>query len=204
MLNIKDFKGAIIQYACEDCLISDNFNIIFSKIQKVEQGNCEHFDINMLLINENKEIKYSLSFRCKECRENKIIELFNTKTDDISGSISFSCPNCKKGNITVGFLLENDLIDLDDNINIKLVFYVNNKNYEIYVNPDIYLPEAFSELIRQNNNPELENLDIRCYIKDGQELDKYKSIKELNLNDGNIINIELRENCGYDSNQNKF
>ena len=201
MINVKDFKGAIIQYTCEDCLISQNFNVHFSNIQKIESGYCSHFDINMLLINDRKEIKYSFSFKCKNCGENKIIELFNTKTNDISETKTYSCPNCKQGNMTFGFLLENDLIDLEEeDDNIKLVFCVKNINYNVYVEPECFIPEAFSRLCQGNNNSELKGLNVRAYMKDGNELDKYSSIKDLNLNYGDKIIVEIRGNCGWDNN----
>ena len=200
MINVKDFKGAIIQYTCEDCLISQNFNVYFSNIQKIESGKCSHFDINMLLINDRKEIKYSFSFRCKNCGENKIIELFNTKTNDISETKTYSCQNCKQGNMTFGFLLENDLIDLEEDENIKLVFCIKDINYNVYVEPKCFIPEAFSILCKGNNNDELKGLNVRAYIKDGNELDKYTSIKDLNLNYGDKIIVELRGNCGWDGN----
>ena len=198
MINIKDFKGAIIQYTCEDCLISQNFNVYFSNVQKVESGYCSHFDINMLLINETNEIKYSFSFKCKNCGENKIIELFNNKTNDISGSKFYSCPECKQGNMTIGFLLENDLINLgEDNEKIKIIFCVEGINYVVHVSPEIYIPEAFSKIWEESNSNDLKNLNIRAYIKDGKELDKYSSIKDLNINYGDIINVEIRENFGW-------
>ena len=155
MINVKDFAGAIIQYTCEDCLISQNFNVYFSNIQKVESGKCAHFDINMLLINDRKEIKYSFSFRCKNCGENKLIELFNTKTNDISETKTYSCPKCYQVNMTFGFLLENELIDLEEDEYIKLVFCVKDINYNVYVDPECFIPEAFSKLCNENNNNEL-------------------------------------------------
>ena len=208
-MNLKNYKGALIQYNCEACLISDAFSMEFSDVAKVKPGSCQHFNINFLLITERNEIKYSLSFTCKHCKFNKIIELFNKNTYESAGNIIYSCEKCKNGKMNVGYLLENELIDLDDkedNIidkfnkiekKINLIFCYNGKEYKVNIETNILIPEALHQLCVNINNDELENLDIQYYKKEGKILSQFKTIQELNLKNEDKITIEIRKNMGW-------
>ena len=203
------YKGAIIEYMCADCSLGDNFFIELNGISKVKPGNCEHFDINFLLSSERSSMKLVASFNCKSCQKNNMKELFNSNTKQNSGSINYKCIGCGSGNISAGYLFQNEEIQLDNlpsqkinsqnnmnqNKEINLIFVHNNKDYKIQVNPELSIPEAFHKLMEKNK--ELENLDIRKYIKNGNNLSQFKSIKELNLKSGDKINIELRPNQGW-------
>ena len=212
-INIKDYKGAIIQYTCEDCLLSENFTVEFSDVPKVKPGTCHHFNINFLLVIENYEIKYLLSFTCKICNHNEIKELFNKNTREEMGSITYSCSNCGKGNMTAGFLLEKELIELDENevkkmnpnnnnnnsqnIPIELFFIYNGNRYNVKVNKNILIPEAFYQLCKEQKNETLDNLDIKNYKKGNTILSQFSTIEELNLKNGDAIDIEIRGNIGW-------
>ena len=212
-INVKDYKGAIIQYTCEDCLLSENFLVEFSDVPKVKPGTCHHFNINFLLVIEKYEFKYLISFTCKLCNHNEMKELFNKNTKEEVGSITYSCPNCGKGNMTAGFLLQNELIELDENegnknnpnnndnqnMQIELIFCHQGNKYKVKVNNNILIPEAFYQLCKENNYTDLENLDIKNYKKGNEILSQYSTIEELNLRNGDIINIEVRGNIGWNS-----
>ena len=209
-MNLKDYKNSIIQYKCDDCLIVDTFSVEFSEVAKVKPGSCKHFNINFLLMTERKEIKCSSSFTCKNCKFNKIIELFNKTVNKKTGNIIYSCQNCKNGKMNVGFLLGTELIDLYDkefdekygHLNnkdkrINLIFSYNDKEYNINVEPNILIPEALYQLCLNNKNNDLENLDIQYYKKEGKILSQFKTIEELNLKNRDKITIEIRNNPGW-------
>ena len=212
--NINDFKGAIIQYTCEDCLLGDNFNVEFTDVPKVKPGSCQHFNINFLLVIENNEFKYLSSLTCKNCQYNKIIELFNKNNIKDSGTIFYSCEKCGNGKITVGYLSQDELFDLDNNEQnnnlendfqnnnnknkkINLIFSYGGQKYNVNVETNILIPEAFHQLCVEINSKNLENLDIQDYKKGQLILSQYKTIEELNLNDGDIIDIEERIYNGW-------
>ena len=189
-LNIKNFKGAIIQYTCEDCLFGDNFTISFSHNPKPKSTECQHYIINFFLNNENR-YKYILSLKCKKCNKNKEIELLDNNINETFKTITYICPNCLMGRFTSGFLLDNDSVG-----KIDLIFCYKGKEYNVYVDTNIYIPEAFSQLYQKYN--EFRNLDIKYYKKGEEELSEFVSIEDLNLKNGEIINIIERENCEYE------
>ena len=207
-INIKDFKGTIIQYTCEECLIGDNFTVEFSDVPKVKSGSCIHFNINFLLVIENNEYKYLSSLTCKNCKYNKIIELFNKNNIDYNGSIFYSCEKCKSGKISIGYLLQNEFFDLDSNEQtnfenknykekINLIFCYDGQKYSVNVEKDILIPEAFYQLCVENHNKNLENLDIQDYKKGDESLSQFSTIEELNLASGDKIKIEVRGYSGW-------
>ena len=205
---IRNYRGANIQYTCEDCTISDNFYVEFSDVPKVKPGGCDHFNINFLLVIERNDMKYLLSFTCKNCKENKIIELFNKNTNNVDGNIFYSCSKCGQGTMTAGFLLGDNLFDNDDEdqekennkiqtMQLTLTFHLKDNNYNVNADINISLPEAFRKACEINNRKDLENLDIHYYKKGNNILSQFKSIKELNLNNGDIIEIIERVNCSW-------
>ena len=198
VINQQANSGAIIEYSCSECCSADNFFIEFTGVSKVKPGSCDHFNINFLLTYERNSIKFVISFTCKNCQKNSMIELFSSKTKNNSDSVKYKCIGCGSGNIAAGYLFQNvHFINEQNNSNevkkILIIFIYNNKQYKISVDPELSIPEAFHKLIEGGKNKELENLDIRNYKKNGNDLSQYKSIKKLNLNDGEKITIELRE-----------
>ena len=140
-INIKDYKSAIIQYTCEDCLLGDNFILEFSDVPRIKPGSCRHFNMNLLLVIENNEFKYLSSLTCKNCKYNKMMELFNKNKIDYSGNIFYSCEKCGNGKLSVGYLLQNEFIDLDgyeQNNNLEKKFE-NNIEYNCNKNEKINL-----------------------------------------------------------------
>ena len=212
-INIKDFKGALIQYTCDDCLFGDNFIVEFSEIPKVKPGSCLHFNINFLLVIENNEFnKYLASLTCKNCKYNKMLDLFNKNKIDYIGTIFYTCEKCQNGKISIGYLLQNEFIDLDNteqnnfennnynknkNKYINLIFSCEGKKYNVNVEKNILIPEAFHQLCVEINNKHLEDLDIQDYKKGSVNLSQFKTIEELGLNNGDIIDIEIRPYNGW-------
>ena len=128
IINNQKYKVAIIEYICSECLLGGNITIEFSKVSQVKPGNCGHFNINFLFISEMNSMKLSISFKCKLCDTNNIIELFNQRIVDNNGSISYKCPECGGGNLTIGYLLSQEKIDLDDIGNFKIPKIIDNDN----------------------------------------------------------------------------
>ena len=64
-----------------------------------------------------------------------------------------------------------------------------------YIELELSIPEAFHKLAEENKA--LENLDIKSYSKDNEVLSQFKSIKKLNLKNGDKIFIKIRENQGW-------
>ncbi len=207
--NLSKYKGANIQYTCEDCVIGENFYVEFSDVPKVKPGSCEHYNINFLLVTEQNGFKYLISITCKNCKKNKIIELFNNNIKTEDGGANYICSICKKGQLTFGYLFGENLIDYEEGQEeenkdnekkmIHLIFSHEGKKYNVNADVNFFISEAFHKSCEDNNRKDLENLDIQYYKKEGQILSQYKSIGELNLNNGDIISIELRENSGWNS-----
>ena len=218
--NNQKYKGAIIEYTCSDCSFSENFFMEFSGVSKVKPGNCEHFDMNFLLSSEKNSMNLMISFNCRICSKNEMRELFNSKTKNNCGSLTYKCITCGSGNITIGYLFQNEKIEFDDqppqklnffnknsndinnnsnnNKNINLIFVYKNKEYKVNnVDREIFLPEAFHKLIEGSKYKELENLDIKSFLNKGKNLSKYKSIQQLNLKNGDKIEIEIRPYQGW-------
>ena len=218
--NNQKYKGAIIEYTCSDCSFSENFFMEFSGVSKVKPGNCEHFDMNFLLSSEKNSMNLMISFNCRICSKNEMKELFNSKTKNNCGSLTYKCITCGSGNITIGYLFQNEEINLDPLPNntqqnnqffnigqnkkkiqqnipkkISLIFVYNNKEYKINAEEEWFLPEAFNKLFETHN--ELKNLDIKCYKKDDTELSQFRTIQKLNLKDGDKISIELKPELGW-------
>ena len=53
-MDVQNYKCAIVQYTCEECLIGDNFTFIFDfnkgDYYKTEEGLCEHLTLSFNLI----------------------------------------------------------------------------------------------------------------------------------------------------------
>jgi len=206
-----NYKGAIIEYTCSECCLANNFFIELNGISKVKPGNCEHFDMNFLLSSERSSMKLIISFNCKICQKNKMIELFNSNTKQNSGSITYKCIGCGNGNLSAGYLFQNEEITnfnsppqkimlqnfINKNEDINLIFVHKNKEYKIQIDPELSIPETFHKLLEKNK--ELENLNNIRYLKNGNPLSQYKSIKELNLKNGDKIDIESKSNQGWGS-----
>ena len=206
MSNIKNYKGALINYFCNDCQSSDDFFVEFSDVPKVKPGGCVHFNINFIYAIEKYDIKYLLSFTCKKYKESCMKELFNKNTKNIDGNIKYKCSKCGQGDIIAGFYFSNEMIDLDNpkSINqefqncINLIFRYNNKQYSVSSEIIKSIPEVYYKLCQERKEKELEDLDILRYKKGDDELSQFKSLEELNLKSGDVIDIEIRPYSGWD------
>lgn len=218
------YKYALIQFTCSECNLGDNFFIEFDGISKAKPGNCEHFDIKFLFSSEKNSMRFVSSFNCKFCQKNDMIPIFNEKSKDSSGSITHKCTGCKRGNVTIGYLFTNeqfniDYLTLESNIpnkssnnkekekkeqnkikieeKINLIFIHEGKEYKIKVSKDMTIPLAFRKLSDDNKNKHLIDLDIKHFQKNENNLNQFKTIKQLNLNDGDKITLFLRAKQGW-------
>ena len=97
------------------------------------------------------------------------------------------------------------MIDLDNpkSINqefqncINLIFRFNNRQYSVSSEINKSIPEVYYKLCQETKEKELEDLDILKYKKGDDELSQFKSLEELNLKNGDVIDIEIREYSGW-------
>jgi len=227
IINSPKYKGSLIQFFCTECNNGGESFIEFNNIPKVKPGNCNcnHFDIKFLFSTEKNSMKLTCSFNCKLCKNNDMLELFNEKTKNESGFINYKCKFCKNGSLAVEYLFLAEEINLNDmppmqpnipsqnnpNIikteqkkiveekKITLIFEHDGKKYEIKIPEKTTIPGAFHELCLDKNNKKLVDLEIKNYYKKGSQnpLTKYKSIKDLNLKDKDIITFELMNKRGW-------
>ena len=116
-VNLSKYKGAIIEYCCTICNIFDNFFEDFNnEISKIKSCSCNHFDVKFIFKLGKKKFEYILSFNCKKCGENELVNLYNN--DDDFFNINYKCKRCKNGDFNVQMILSEDIIK-DDNPNIE-------------------------------------------------------------------------------------
>jgi len=132
-IDLTKYKGATVEYFCEDCKTGDNFFEDFdSNLSKIKSDSCSHYNFKFIYnFEENKELKYIISFNCINCSTNKIITLFDKNTTDISPRFEYKCEKCKKGKLIIRLLLCVDKeIDIEDDVKQN-----NNSNVnKSYVN----------------------------------------------------------------------
>ena len=115
-IDLKEYKGALIQYACTDCKMCDEFFENFqNQISRIKSGVCSHFIIKFIYNYEGGKFKYILSFNCSKCGENKIFNLFDENSTDTYSYKEYKCEKCNEGTINISFLLRKDKIKDDDN-----------------------------------------------------------------------------------------
>ena len=188
IFKINNYDCPTIQYECEECSICEKIEVDFSEDPYIKSEGCYHYNINFIFSKEYNRIKYLLSFTCKNCEYNEIITLLDNNTNNSSDSFYYSCPNCRNICIAIGY-------SLDDKIN--LIFRINQRDYIVNVDKDIYLSEALSKLESDYDREYFQKLDIQGFKKGELNLSKFKTIGELNLKNRDMIDVVPRPNTNW-------
>ena len=116
--NHKKTKGALINYGCSICNIEDNFTESFSeKVSKIKSKSCKHFDFKFIYNPEKGSMKYMISFICKNCGKDNIVDLYQSNPDGAS-SIHYQCIKCQNGDMNFQMILNEEALK-EQNKNIK-------------------------------------------------------------------------------------
>ena len=122
-MNVSQYKCAIIQYACEDCLIGNNYTIKFNfeKGQEfqIKKGVCHHFKINFnSSINHDKCFFLFVTFQCKNCEHEQNEKVIDDSNKEEMKTLNYKCKKCGRGDLCIGVLFD------------KVDFNLNNSNNE--------------------------------------------------------------------------
>jgi len=116
-------KGAWINYGCNICKIEDNFTESFSENNsKIKTKSCEHFDFKFIYNPEKGNMKYMISFNCKNCGKDNIENLYKFSPDGTS-SLHYQCTKCNNGDMNFQMILNAEALK-EQNRN-----RLNNMNY---------------------------------------------------------------------------
>ena len=117
-MNVSDYKCVIIQYTCDDCMIGNNFILVFNfnknNDYKTEKGLCSHLDLTFHSRFDKGLFNCFIDFECKNCNEKATKTLVDDKTNDMMVNLNYKC-KCGNGNINIGILFEHEIIDLPQN-----------------------------------------------------------------------------------------
>ena len=188
-IDITKYKGAIIQFMCEECNQCDNFFEDFNdQISRIKSGLCSHFSLKFIFNFEGQKFRYILSFNCNNCNTNKIINLFDENTTNISPSINYKCEKCGKGNINIGLLLSEEKMNIDDD------YEENNDKNEKKSHP------RNNNINMINNNIEYLNQNLRG----GNQQFNQQNPMNNNINNFNNNNMMSHNNMMFNKNNMMF
>ena len=190
MPNLKRYKGAFVEYGCDDCGICDSFEEDFtSDISRIKSDSCPHFSLKFIYNLEGDSFKYILSFTCNECGTNQLMNVFEKITED-SPHINYKCINCGKGSMKVSFLL-----NVKEDIKIYRTADGNNK--KIYRTADGNDEKEINNFrfINGINKDNLSNNQVIGGAGGNSNLKNYKTPREnMNINNNNNFNNNMM-NC---------
>ena len=180
------YKGALIEYMCENCNTNDSFFEYFAnKTTRIKSGECSHFNFKSIINFEGNKFKYILSFNCKNCEENEIIHLFDENiTTDVS-YINYKCKKCGQGSINFQLILsEENLIEDNEENNDLSNQRILERN--IYKNNN---PNQINNIFKSNqfNNYEINNHNRM--IDNNMAYNNINSCNSIKLNFKNTIGL---------------
>lgn len=165
-IDLKEYKGAIIDYSCEECQISEEFFEVFkNEISRIKSRGCSHFNLKFIYNYDRGKFKYILSFNCNKCDFKKMLNLFDENSTESSSNIEIKCEKCNEGSMYILLLLSKDY----ENEEIKDVNNQEHKNYE-------------NDFIRDSNN----QININYSTKNNQQLiggGQFAPQEDINNND---------------------
>ena len=181
MPNLKRYKGAFVEYGCDDCGICDSFEEDFtSDISRIKSDSCPHFSLKFIYNLEGDSFKYILSFTCNECGTNQLMNVFEKITEDFP-HINYKCINCGKGSMKVSFLL-----NIKEDIKIYRTADGNNK--KVYRTADGNDEKEINNFrfINGINKDNLSNNQVIGGAGGNSNLKNYKTPREnMNINNNN-------------------
>ena len=179
-MNVQDYKCAIVQYACDDCMIGDNFTFIFDfnkgDYYKTEEGLCSHLTLTFNLSLSNSLFNCFVIIKCKDCKNEENKTIIDNNCADMMNSVHYKC-KCGKGDLNIGVLLESEILDLGQNgeeedvQNIEKQSQINN-NYNNNSN----------EIEPLNNTNQMNNIKLNDNNQNNN------NFNDNNQNNNNIIN----------------
>ena len=182
------YKGAFVQYKCEDCNICDSFEEDFkSENSTIKSDSCPHFSLKSLYNYEGDSFKYILSFTCNDCGKNQLINVFESITEK-SPSIHYKCVNCGKGSMNIAFLLINN-----EKIKIYRTKGEDENNKKVYRTNDGDDSNEDNYCIFASNNIN-KDLNMKNLVIGGAQLKTYKTPNEINKTNNANINNPINKN----------
>ena len=155
-------KGAWISYGCKICKIENNFNESFSEqVSKIKTKSCEHFDFKFIFNPEKGNMKYMISFICKKCGKDSIVDLYKSNPDGIS-CIHYKCIQCNNGDMDFQMILNEEALKEQNKYknnnrafnNFNNINNMNNNNY----NPMNNINQSMNNMQVIGGNMNLNNM----------------------------------------------
>ena len=199
-------KGAWISYGCKICKIENNFNESFSEqVSKIKTKSCEHFDFKFIFNPEKGNMKYMISFICKKCGKDSIVDLYKSNPDGIS-CIHYKCIQCNNGDMDFQMILNEEALKEQNKYNnnnrafnnFNNINNMNNNNY----NPMNNINQSMNNMQVIGGNMNLNNMMAFNNINNNfmmNNINMNANFMNMNLNNGNNMAIT---NNNINNNQN--
>ena len=108
-IDLKEYKGVLIQYTCEECQVYDqSFEVFDNQNSRIKSGDCFHFNLKFIYKYQGGNFKYIVSFNCSNCDQKDIFILFDENSNEIVSNKEIKCKNCNKGSMYILLLLSKD------------------------------------------------------------------------------------------------
>ena len=158
--NHNNTEGAWISYGCSICNIEDTFTESFSeKVSKINGKSCEHFDFKFIYNPEKGRMKYMVSFICKNCGKDNIVDLYQPNPDGTS-NIHYQCIKCQNGNMNFQMILNQEALkEQNKNFNNNNMNNINLNNNRINNNINNNI-NCFNFNQMNNFNQSLNNIGV--------------------------------------------
>lgn len=194
-MDVSIYQCAILQYACEECFIGNNFVINFNERNGNQslKGHCTHIDITFNWNFERDLLNFVVEFECRSCgnkETRKIINISNDKT----ANLNYIC-QCKEGNINIGLLFQEDTIDISDNneredneLKENNISDISKEKKEIIVNNPLYLDNNKRNINNLNNEKNEINVKESYSIFNEKNFDNNNQDSNNNENNKNFEN----------------
>ena len=195
-MDITNYKGVIVQYACLNCCIANTFEENFEgkNFQIEKLGSCDNFDLKFRLKLSSKKLSCYIDIYCKNCKKNVQKELI-VKDNDIDASYEYEC-DCGQKKLTYGLLLQkDDDVQPKNNEEDDTFSLLENKNDDIKKEDDLKENEDLKKSERidfENKNPAeyFSNLDF--FPQNLKSKESKENIKNINSSK-NILNKNISE-----------
>ena len=123
-IDLKEYKGALIQYTCEECVVNEKFFEVFdNQTSRIKSGCCSHFNVTFIYNYEEEKLKYKISYNCNNCNQKEMFNLFDENSTEDTSYKEIKCKKCNEGSMYILLLLSKD----GKNEEIKDVNNIENK-----------------------------------------------------------------------------
>ena len=212
--NKNSIKGAFIDYCCIICNLNNNFEEDFSsQISRIKSDSCNHFNFKFIYNLERGNIKYMISFNCKKCGKNKIIDFYNNNSN-IEPNIHYKCFACNNGDMNFRMLLKEDhksnqTFNMQNNQSINNIGVIGGNAFQ---NNNNIFPNIMDINMRNNNNfifngpnnmfmnQNMNNMNMMMRNNNLNNICQMNNMSNMNMgnknNMGNINNMGTMNNRG--------